>query len=194
MSGAVVRVEIDLQARISEDAGGPGPMILRGVRVGPEAASCLTRFTLPAHEYLAMPYVRRVRGHFSVAGGDKLGVQERVFGIHVSEQAAVTITTLDVEDELNILPGRQSSVGGFGRLAVTLACRVLDLWGADSDVADDLSAISDLHLDGFAVDRSGDLGTRPRKPLPAAPMRTASRTAGAAPPWSQCHYWRQRLP
>src|SRR4029077_1980078 len=98
------------------------------------------------------------------AGGHKLGGQERGSGIHVREQAAETITTLDVEDELNVLAGRQSGVGGFGRFAGSLgtACGELNLWGADSEVADDLGAVSDLHLDGFAVDGGGDLGTRGR--------------------------------
>src|SRR4029077_2829364 len=91
VAGPVVRVKIDLQSRVSEDAGGPGPIVPHDVRVGPEAASRLTRFTLPTHECLAMPYVRWVRGHFSVAGGHQHGIQERVSGIHVREQAAETI-------------------------------------------------------------------------------------------------------
>jgi len=57
VAAAVVGMKIDLQPRVAVDAGRPGSVISRNVRVGPEPTVRLTRIALASHEGLAMAHV-----------------------------------------------------------------------------------------------------------------------------------------
>jgi hypothetical protein len=103
--------------------------------------------------------VRGNRHRAGVAAADQLGVDHRVPGPDVGQQAPVTITRLDIQlepdgspaGERGIHAGCADASGSARAPRATVALVVRDLRRVDADIADALDAITNPHVDGVAV-------------------------------------------